>query len=192
MKYSVAAMLLLVTSLAIAEPVQPVDSKSSSNSDSTAVAGATSQGGSATQGQGQGQGQGQQQGIGNSGDSTSSNKNSAGGGSVQGNSLGVSQTTNQADSAKTAFVATQNIYNSDNCRVGAGVGGQGLAFGVSLSWTNRDENCEVIKLARELNSYGHKDVAIELLKSDERVRAAFERVSAHKLKTNEYEGTDLK
>ena len=82
------------------------------------------------------------------------------------------------DPVNTAFAGQQLVVQTDSCRTGFGVGGQGVAFGFSMSGTARDENCELLKLNRELVILGHKDVAIELLRGDERVEAAFKRVDA--------------
>jgi hypothetical protein len=76
----------------------------------------------------------------------------------------------------TAFAAPTLVVQTDSCRTGFGVGGQAVAFGFTMSGTARDENCEVIKLARELTIYGYKPVAVELLRGDERVEAAFKRL----------------
>ena len=55
------------------------------------------------------------------------------------------------------------------CSVGASAGVQTFGLGVSGGKTFRDENCERIKLSRQLDSMGMKVAAISLLCQDPRV-----------------------
>jgi hypothetical protein len=62
----------------------------------------------------------------------------------------------------------------DTCMGSSGAGGQGAAFGFSLGSTWTDENCKMLKNARELKSHGHHAAAKARLCMDENNALAFE------------------
>jgi hypothetical protein len=67
-------------------------------------------------------------------------------------------------------VAPSVIVNqNDLCVRGISVAGQTHLFGVSVGATMKDENCERIKLARELRVSGMKVASVALLCDDPRV-----------------------
>ena len=68
-----------------------------------------------------------------------------------------------------AFAPGVNSSGVDVCSVGASAGVQTFGLGVSGGKTFRDENCERIKLSRQLDSMGMKVAAISLLCQDPRV-----------------------
>jgi hypothetical protein len=52
------------------------------------------------------------------------------------------------------------------------VGAQGMAFGLSVGTTWRDENCQRLKNSRELAAMGFERAAVALLCVDDDVRGA--------------------
>lgn len=62
----------------------------------------------------------------------------------------------------------------DTCMGSSGAGGQGAAFGFSLGSTWTDENCKMLKNARELKSHGHHAAAKARLCMDNDNALAFE------------------
>lgn len=183
------------------------------SSNSTSYAGSNATGGNATGGAG---GQGGQGGGGGSASTDShavtTQAQTANGGkaSVTGSGNGgvsdvnVGGDTYEAQArnpVNTAYAAPVTVVQSDSCRTGVAAGGQAIAFGFTFSGTQQDENCERIKLWRELRGAGFMEEAKELLKQDDRVAKAFAAADGHRgktaaiqlrpLKNNEYEGRDL-
>jgi hypothetical protein len=67
-------------------------------------------------------------------------------------------------------VAPSVIVNqNDLCARGYSVAGQSHLFGISMGATFKDENCERIKLARELRTGGMKVASVAMLCEDARV-----------------------
>ncbi len=66
------------------------------------------------------------------------------------------------------------VNNSDVCKTAAAGAVQTQILGISSGITITDENCERIKLSRELNSLGMKVAAVAILCQDERVFFAME------------------
>ena len=73
-----------------------------------------------------------------------------------------------------AYAPGVNSSGIDVCSTGASMGVQTFGFGLSGSKYFRDENCERIKLSRQLDSMGMKVAAVALLCQDERVFFAME------------------
>lgn len=96
-------------------------------------------------------------------------------------------TSNKA-AANTASAVPVTVIQSDSCQVGVAAGGQAVAFGFSFSGTRGDENCERIKLWRELRQAGYTKEALSLLMQDERVAKAF---GQKKQANNVYEGKEV-
>ena len=78
-------------------------------------------------------------------------------------------TSNIRSAPPSAFAPGVNSSGVDVCSVGASAGVQTFGLGVSGGRTFRDENCERIKLSRQLDSMGMKVAAISLLCQDPRV-----------------------
>ena len=77
-------------------------------------------------------------------------------------------TSNIRSAPPSAFAPGVNSSGVDVCSVGASAGVQTFGLGVSGGKTFRDENCERIKLSRQLDSMGMKVAAISLLCQDPR------------------------
>ena len=115
------------------------------------------------------------------GDTTSSvgNTNAYGGSSKAsssntGNNYTTSNTTNIDNPASTAYAPSVQVGGADMCRSGVGAGGQGSAFGISFGGSVVDENCERLKLSREIAvTLGDRATAKELLCQDPRVAKAY-------------------
>ena len=73
-----------------------------------------------------------------------------------------------------AYAPGVNSSGIDVCSTGASMGIQTFGLGVSGGKSFRDENCERIKLSRQLDSMGMKVAAVALLCQDERVFFAME------------------
>mgnify|MGYP003137279209 FL=1 len=73
-----------------------------------------------------------------------------------------------------AYAPGVNSSGIDVCSTGASMGVQTFGFGISGGKSFRDENCERIKLSRQLDSMGMKVAAVALLCQDERVFFAME------------------
>ncbi len=80
-----------------------------------------------------------------------------------------STTSNIRSAPPSAFAPGINSSGMDVCSVGASAGIQTFGLGLSGGKTFRDENCERIKLSRQLDSMGMKVAAIALLCQDSRV-----------------------
>ena len=61
------------------------------------------------------------------------------------------------------------VNQNDLCARGYSVAGQSHLFGISMGATFKDENCERIKLARELRVSGMKVASVAMLCDDARV-----------------------
>tara|TARA_B100000900_G_C20557100_1_gene707262 strand:- start:379 stop:1026 length:648 start_codon:yes stop_codon:yes gene_type:complete len=87
-----------------------------------------------------------------------------------------SNTTNSniRSAPSSAYAPGVNSSGIDVCSTGASMGVQTFGFGLSGSKYFRDENCERIKLSRQLDSMGMKVAAVALLCQDERVFFAME------------------
>ncbi len=126
-------------------------------------------GGQAKQNQKQAQDQDQ-----NQHQTAESKSNSAVNGSGNGgvSNVAVTQEGNHV-AANTASAVPVTIVQSDSCQVGYAMGGQAVSFGLSFSGSKNDENCERIKLWRELRQAGYNKEALLLLMQDDRVAKAF-------------------
>ena len=71
----------------------------------------------------------------------------------------------------TAYAAPV-IATEDTCMGSSSVGAQGMAFGLSVGTTWRDDNCQRLKNSRELNAMGFNRAAVALLCVDGDVRDA--------------------
>ena len=67
-----------------------------------------------------------------------------------------------------------SAYSQDICAVGRSTGVQVAGIGVSSGTTERDMNCERMKLSKLLNDYGMKVAAVAILCQDPRVFEAME------------------
>lgn len=74
--------------------------------------------------------------------------------------------------ARAAAEVPPVINGSDQCRIGVAMGGSGVGFTLNLGGSTRDENCEILKLSRELRMMGLPQAALALLMQDERVKKA--------------------
>lgn len=87
-------------------------------------------------------------------------------------------TTNNNNNTKvpvpTASAPGMSAYSQDICAVGRSGGMQVAGFGVSGGTTERDMNCERMKLSKLLNDYGMKVAAVAILCQDPRVFEAME------------------
>ena len=85
-----------------------------------------------------------------------------------------STTSNIRSAPPSAYAPGVNSSGIDVCSTGASMGIQTFGLGVSGGKSFRDENCERIKLSRQLVSMGMKVAAVALLCQDERVFFAME------------------
>jgi hypothetical protein len=69
----------------------------------------------------------------------------------------------------TAVAPSTPTYQADTCIVTSGAGMQTLQIGFSTSKMTRDENCERLKLSRQLSQLGLKVAATSVLCQDPRV-----------------------
>jgi len=87
-------------------------------------------------------------------------------------------TTNNTNNTKvpvpTASAPSMSAYSQDICAVGRSGGLQVAGFGVSGGTTERDMNCERMKLSKLLNDYGMKVAAVAIICQDPRVFEAME------------------
>lgn len=83
-------------------------------------------------------------------------------------------TSNIKSAPPSAFAPGVNSSGIDVCSTGASIGVQTFGLGVSGGKSFRDENCERIKLSRQLDTMGMKVAAVALLCQDERVFFAME------------------
>lgn len=95
-----------------------------------------------------------------------------------GSSSNTTTTNNSTSNIRSAppTASAPSITNSGNdvCSVGASAGVQTFGVGITGGKGFRDENCERIKLARELSNQGMKVAAVSMLCQDERVFHAME------------------
>lgn len=68
-----------------------------------------------------------------------------------------------------AIAPAVTVINSDLCVVGYSGAAQTQIFGIAIGGTNKDPNCERIKLARSLYDMGMKVAAVSTLCQDRRV-----------------------
>ena len=85
-----------------------------------------------------------------------------------------SSTSNIKSAPPSAYAPGFNSSGVDVCSVGASAGVQTFGFGISGGGSFKDENCERIKLSRQLDSMGMKVAAVSLLCQDQRVFFAME------------------
>jgi len=71
-----------------------------------------------------------------------------------------------------AIAPAINTINNDLCAVGVSGAAQTQIFGIAIGTTYRDENCERLKLAKNLYDMGMKVAAVATLCQDERVFVA--------------------
>ena len=91
------------------------------------------------------------------------------------NSTTTSNSTSNIRSAPpSAFAPSVNSSGIDICSSGVSAGVQTFGFGISGGGSFKDENCERIKLSRQLDSMGMKVASVALLCQDERVFFAME------------------
>ena len=91
------------------------------------------------------------------------------------NSTTTSNNTSNIRSAPlSAFAPSVNSSGIDICSTGVSAGVQTFGFGISGGGSFKDENCERIKLSRQLDSMGMKVASVALLCQDERVFFAME------------------
>jgi hypothetical protein len=91
------------------------------------------------------------------------------------NSTTTSNNTSNIRSAPlSAYAPSVNSSGIDVCSTGVSLGVQTFGFGMSGGKSFRDENCERIKLSRQLDSMGMKVAAVSLLCQDSRVFFAME------------------
>ena len=91
------------------------------------------------------------------------------------NSTTTSNSTSNIRSAPpSAFAPSVNSSGIDICSTGVSAGVQTFGFGISGGGSFKDENCERIKLSRQLDSMGMKVASVALLCQDERVFFAME------------------
>lgn len=69
----------------------------------------------------------------------------------------------------TAVAPSTPTYQADTCIITSGSGVQTLQIGISTSKMKTDENCERLKLSRQLSSLGLKVAATSVLCQDPRV-----------------------
>lgn len=105
--------------------------------------------------------------------SASATASSTGGTGVgsQGQSMTVD---NHARAAPSPAIAPALTGSNDTCMGSASIGAAGMAFGLSLGTTYTDENCMMLKNARELWNMGFRGAAIARMCMDERNRQALE------------------
>jgi len=72
----------------------------------------------------------------------------------------------------TAVAPTVNSMNNDLCAIGIAGAAQTQILGIAIGTTYRDENCERLKLAKNLYDMGMKVAAVATLCQDERVFVA--------------------
>ena len=65
-----------------------------------------------------------------------------------------------------------SAMNSDMCRTGTSAGISTVGTGISFGRTKVDENCERLKLAREIHNMGLQLTAVAILAQDDRVARA--------------------
>lgn len=105
---------------------------------------------------------------------TSSSTTSYESGSSSNSTTTNSTSSNIRSAPPSAFAPSVNSSGIDICSTGVSAGIQTFGFGISGGGSFKDENCERIKLSRQLDSMGMKVAAISLLCQDERVFFAME------------------
>lgn len=87
------------------------------------------------------------------------------------NSTSKSETTVKSP-PPTAVAPSINSMNNDLCSIGVSGAAQTQILGIAIGTTFRDENCERLKLAKNLYDMGMKVAAVAALCQDERVFVA--------------------
>ena len=100
---------------------------------------------------------------------TSSSTTSYESGSSSNSTTTNSTSSNIKSAPPSAFAPSVNSSGIDICSTGVSAGVQTFGFGIAGGGSFKDENCERIKLSRQLDSMGMKVAAISLLCQDERV-----------------------
>lgn len=80
----------------------------------------------------------------------------------------------QARNPVATAVATPLTSSNDTCMGSTSIGGSAVSFGFSAGTTWTDENCVMLKNAREIWNMGFKGAALARLCMDKRNREAFE------------------
>ena len=88
-------------------------------------------------------------------------------------------TSNIRSAPPSAYAPNITNSGSDICSVGASGGIQTFGLGISGGKGFRDENCERIKLARELKAHGMSVAAVALLCGDKRVFIAMSHANTY-------------
>jgi len=83
-------------------------------------------------------------------------------------------TSNIRSAPPSSFAPSVNSSGIDICSTGVSAGVQTFGFGIAGGGSFKDENCERIKLSRQLDSMGMKVAAVSLLCQDSRVFFAME------------------
>ena len=83
-----------------------------------------------------------------------------------------STTTKVISPPPSAISPAVTIINSDVCAIGYSGAAQTQILGISFGGTNKDANCERLKLSRSLYDMGMKVAAVSTLCQDERVFTA--------------------
>ncbi|MEL0177382.1 MAG: hypothetical protein VW810_03695, partial [Pelagibacteraceae bacterium] len=104
-----------------------------------------------------------------SGGYTSSATNTYQSGSSNNTTTTNNSTSNIRSAPPSAYAPNLSPSGNDVCSVSASAGVQTFGLGVSGGKSFRDENCERIKLARELKAHGMSVAAVALLCGDKRV-----------------------
>jgi hypothetical protein len=90
---------------------------------------------------------------------------------TQGQSLSVD---NHASSPVSSAVAPTLVSSNDTCMGSAAFGGSAFTFGLSFGTSYTDDNCLMLKNARELWNMGFRGAAMARMCMDERNRQALE------------------
>lgn len=110
-------------------------------------------------------------------ETTPSSAEPADAGSIAGLSAGGGSSTVTAEGDDDVVAGAAPVFlgsADDTCMGSSAAGGQGAAFGFSLGSTWTDENCKMLKNARELKSHGHHAAAKARLCMDNNNALAFE------------------
>jgi len=89
--------------------------------------------------------------------------------SIQADTNSTVSSTVVTSTPSTANAPSVVVNNSDVCKTGSSTAVQTQVFGIAQGLTIRDENCERIKLSRQLYAMGMKVAAVSLLTQDPRV-----------------------
>jgi hypothetical protein len=95
-------------------------------------------------------------------------------GSTSSSTTTSNSTSNMRSAPNQSFAPSFSSSGPDTCTLGVSAGVQTFSLGISAGSNIRDENCEKIKLSRQLDTMGMKVAAVALLCQDERVFFAME------------------